>query len=341
MNAFQFGVWCTLLLLSTPTPAAPTLFRVNLVTVPHQLVLDGELEPVEQGTLAAQIPGRVARLLVDVNDPIVAGQVLLEITSTEPAARLAQAEAALLAAETQEQDGQTQLRRMQSLLARGAVSRREFDAARVQAQAASNTVAQARAGIIQAREGLAYTRVRAPYAGIVSARHVAVGETVSPGQPLLSGFAVGRMRVVAYLPQSRLGALQPEQPFAVQLPDGAWLALSDYQLFPYAEPGSHSIRLRLPLPEQHPSAWRPGQWVKLAVPLGERRVLRVPPAAVLRQSELSAVYVARGERFQLRQVRLGAQDNQGVEILAGLEAGEQIAADAHELISQRGARHAP
>ena len=164
---------------------------------------------------------------------------------------------------------------------------------------------------------------------------------MSPGQPLLSGFALNRMRVVADLPQSHVSALQPQQAFVVQLPDGEKLSLSDYQLFQYAEPGSHSFRLRLPLPEQRHPEWLPGQWVKLAVPLGERRILRVPQSAVLRQSELSAVYVAQGKQFQLRQVRLGAQDEQGFEILAGLEPGEQIATDAYEVVKQQGGHYAP
>ena len=163
--------------------------------------------------MAAQTQGRVARMLVDVNDVVEAGQVLLEITSTEQAARLAQAQAGLLAAEAQALESQSQLKRMQALLARGTVSRREFDAAQAQAKAAASAVAQAKAGIIQAKETLSYTRVLAPYAGIVSARHVTEGETVSPGQPLLSGFALSRMRVVADLPQSHVSALQPQQAF--------------------------------------------------------------------------------------------------------------------------------
>ncbi|WP_409422029.1 efflux RND transporter periplasmic adaptor subunit [Pseudaeromonas sp. ZJS20] len=337
----------SLLLLATlsqvPIQAAETPATLTLrpQTEARWWWVDGQLEPVDQGTVAAQTQGRITALNVDVNDMVEAGEVLLEITSTEQAAGLSRAEAALAAAQAQQLEADNQLVRMQALLAKGTVSRREYDSAKAAAQAARGNVNQAKAAVVQAKEAVGYTRVLAPYAGVVSARHVSVGETVTPGQPLLSGFALTHMRVVADVPQRLQGQLQTQQGFSLRLADGETLALTDYQIYRYADPASHSFRLRLPLPAQDGMHWLPGEWVKLGLPLGQRQALRLPQSAILQQSELTAVYVMTPKGPQLRQVKLGDSREGEVEILAGLSAGETVLQDAWAQVSAQGGHYAP
>ncbi|MCD8547164.1 MAG: biotin/lipoyl-binding protein, partial [Aeromonadaceae bacterium] len=120
-------------LLAAPPPATLT---VTPQSEPRWWWVDGRLEPVDQGTVAAQTQGRITALKVDVNDMVAAGEVLLEITSTEQAAGLSRAEAALAAAQAQQLEADNQLTRMQALLAKGTVARREYDSAKAAAQAA-------------------------------------------------------------------------------------------------------------------------------------------------------------------------------------------------------------
>lgn len=70
-------------------------------------------------------------------------------------------------------------------------------------------------------------------------------------------------------------------------------------------------------------------------------MIAIPEGAVLRQSELSAVYLKQAEGYVLRQVRLGRHDEGSVEVLAGLQEGEQIAADAYAILKQQGGHYAP
>ena len=126
----------SLLLLATlsqvPAQAAETPATLTLrpQTEARWWWVDGQLEPVDQGTVAAQTQGRITALNVDVNDMVEAGEVLLEITSTEQAAGLSRAEAALAAAQAQQLEADNQLVRLQALLAKGTVSRREYDSAK-------------------------------------------------------------------------------------------------------------------------------------------------------------------------------------------------------------------
>lgn len=326
---------------SSTTSAPGTRLTIQVQPSIDWLTLDARIEPIDRGSVAAQTAGRVSQITVDVNDVVPAGQLLIEITNTSQSAGLDQAKAALQAAESQQRDTDRQLARMSALVAKGTISRREYDAAKTQNDAAVSAVEQAKAALVQARENLGYTRILAPYAGIVSARHVALGETVSPGQPLLSGYAFEKMRLVAELPARYVNALRPDSPLRAQMPDGQTLRLSEHQLFQFSDPRSHTFTLRVPLPRQEQPAWHAGGWAKLAVPLPARPMIRIPESAVLRQSELSAVYLWQPEGYVLRQVRLGTHQDAEVEVLAGLQAGEQIAADAYAILQQQGGHDAP
>ena len=320
-----------------------TSTRITILAQPavDWLTLDARIEPIDQGSVAAQTAGRVSQITVDVNDVVPAGQLLIEITNTSQSAGLDQAKAALQAAASQQRDTDRQLARMSALVAKGTISRREYDAAKTQNDAAVSAVEQAKAALVQAQENLGYTRILAPYAGIVSARHVTLGETISPGQLLLSGYAFEKMRLVSELPARYVNTLQPDSQLRALMPDGQSLLLNEHQLFQFSDPQSHTFTLRVPLPRQEQPGWHAGDWAKLAVPLPARPMIRIPESAVLRQSELSAVYLWQPAGYVLRQVRLGAHQAGEVEVLAGLHNGEQIAADAYAVLQQQGGNYAP
>src|SRR5690606_5312320 len=85
--------------------------------------------------------------------------------------------------------------------ARNLAARAELDRVTAAQRAAQARVASARAGVERMREQLGYTDVLAPYGGVVSARHVELGELVQPGTPLMSGFDPEALRVRVDLPQ--------------------------------------------------------------------------------------------------------------------------------------------
>src|SRR5690606_42021658 len=104
--------------------------------------------------------------------------------------------------------------------------------------------------------------------------------------------------------------------------------------FPYADPRTHSFQVRVELPEAE-TGLQPGMTVKTTFKLGEQRRVMVPVSALVRRSEVTAVYVV-GEdnRVSLRQVRRGHQGEDRAEVIAGLEIGrascrERLAALAH------------
>ena len=99
-------------------------------------------------------------------------------------------------------------------------------------------------------------------------------------------------------------------------------------MFPYADANSHSFKVRVDINAEGSKLF-PGMWVKLNIPMGEKKALLIPKTAVIQKGELSGVYVKTDTGFKLRQVRLGETRDNQINILAGLRDGETIATDAY------------
>lgn len=291
----------------------------------------GSVEAVRQGTLGAQASGRIVEVLVRSGEEVRAGQPLIRLEAGDAlddasaTAAAASGAAARLAAARADYERSRQLH-AQEYISAAAMQRAEAALESAEAEARA-TAAQASA----ARTRAGWRTVSAPYAGRVTDVLVTAGDLATPGRPLLALYDPAALRVIAHVPESlaprlRSGApaqLLPRRGTAGTTP----LALAAWRVVPAVDPASHSVEVRAELPAG--SALQPGEFVGLRLPLaGERADLRVPRAAVVRRSELTAVYVVDAQgAARLRQVRLGAQSGTEVQVLAGLQPGERVALD--------------
>lgn len=321
-----------------PLPELDT-FVVAADTATGGRAWDGTVEAVREAVLSAQTGARVTAVDADVNDRVVAGQTLLRMTVVEQQAGVDAARAQLRAAEASALEAERQYQRFAALAKDGYVSRAQLDQTRAARDAANAARDAARAQLSSAGQNADYTTVRAPYAGIVSARRVEPGETVNPGQPLLTVYAPDDLRIEVRVPQSAADAIRAHPGARVLFDDGTGLDAREVVVHPAADPDSHSVRVRVLLPRMDvPVA--PGSTAKVVFPIrGDGRTLRVPAASVLRRGELTAVYVVKDGRVLLRQLRLGASEGAMVEVLSGLRAGDVVARDPdaalQAIVSQR------
>jgi RND family efflux transporter MFP subunit len=177
-----------------------------------------------------------------------------------------------------------------------------------------------------AKEGVSYTEIRAPYAGVVTKRLVEPGESVHPGTPLMSGLSLQYLRVSVDVPESSIDAIRRIKQAAVYIDDRR-VEVSKLTVFPEAAKPSNTFRARLELPENAADLY-PGMFVKVGFVTGEAQRLLVPLNSVVERGEVTALYVVNADgRASLRQVRLGHKFETDVEVLAGLAAGERVALD--------------
>ncbi|HEX7373887.1 MAG TPA: efflux RND transporter periplasmic adaptor subunit [Steroidobacteraceae bacterium] len=318
---------------STTASAATPSHAAGLATVtlgqesaPAERMLDGTVESVHQATLSAQTASRVAEIPTDVNDRVAKGDVLLRLRGTEQAAGLSEAQAALQAATARELEAQSRYVRISDMYTRKVVARATFDEATASRDTAVAQLQAARAGVEAAREGVSYTELRAPYAGVVTQKLVQVGEAVGPGTPLMAVAALDALRVVTEIPQSIVEQVRASKQATVHV-GNVRVASTAITVFPSADPQTNTFRARIDVPANTPGL-APGMLVKVGVATGERQRLTLPRSAVVERSEMRAVYVvAKDGSVTLRQVRLGHEHGERIDVLAGLVAGEAVALD--------------
>ena len=309
--------------------------------VSHWRVLDGTVEAVHQATLSAQTSGRVAEVLFDVNDYVEAGSVLVRFTNTEQKAALDQAEANLEAARAAFKQAEAEYQRIKGVFERKLVSKSDMDRVTSQRDAARARLKAAESAVESARQQYEYTIVRAPYAGIVTKRFIEKGESVHPGQPLMAGLSLDRLRVQVDVPQSMVLPIRKKKQAEIWLDESGsrTLAGEKVTIFPFADPQAKTFRVRVDLPQAETGLF-PGEFVKTAFVTETVERLLVPWKAVMVRSELVSVYVMdEAGRVSLRQVRVGQRHGERVEVLSGLKAGERVVLDpvaaAAEVLRQR------
>jgi len=322
LRLFPVYLFLLSLPLFTSTAMAAQTESLDLLTVQtrpvaEERILDAVIEAVNKATVSAQTTGRVTKINFDVDDFVVKGDILLRMRDREQRARFNAAKARYVEAEAEYQ-------RVKEVHAKKLVARSQLDKAEARLKSA-------KAEMEQAQESLENTIVRAPYSGIVVKRYIEVGETARVGKPLFTGLSLESLRAVVNLPQDMIAVVRKLKRARLISETDAnpeSIAAESIIISPYADPTSHTFLLRVNLPPGQHGLY-PGMAVKVAFVTREVNKLLAPITAVARRSEVSAVYVMdKDGRISMRQVRLGRKfNNDQVEILAGLDAGEQIARD--------------
>lgn len=322
-----------------PASAGPQVpvVAVGAQTVAGSAEFDGSLQAVRQSVLSAQASGRIATLSVKAGDRVKAGQVLAVIDDRATQAGVAQAQAGVAQAQASLANAKAAYERTKELRAQGFIAQAALDSALAQYRAAEAGAAAARAGQTQASVAQGFTRLTAPYDGWVLATHAEAGALATPGAPILTVYAPQPIRAVVHVPASQQPLALAASQVEVQLPGtDKWVSPAAKTTVPAADPVSQTVEWRLNLSDADGAGQVPGRQVKVrfvgsAAQTAPQRLV-VPATALLRRGELTGVYVvtAKGDAakgFALRAVRTGATHGEGVEVLAGLKAGDQVALD--------------
>ena len=317
-----------------PQPAAASRAGLEAAVVEVRDVAltytaEAVVEAVRQSTVSAQIAGRIVELRFDVGDFVKKGEVIARIDERAATQALAASEAQVRQAEAALRNARAEFERSKQLVAQKFLSQAALDRAEADYKAAQARVTALLAGAGQAQTERSFATIVAPYSGLVSARHVELGEMATPGKPLMTGFDPGTLRVTATVPQAQVAAIQAGAKARVEVPSSArWVDATQLTVIPSADPRTHTTQVRLGLPADVRGIY-PGIYARAHFVTGRASALLVPRAAVLQRSELTAVYVIpESGAPQLRQIRLGtAGDERAIEVLAGLRAGERVAID--------------
>ena len=250
--------------------------------------------------------------------------------------------------------------RMKSLYQQGAVPQRDFDNAKTNLDVTAARVSQLEAGVKQAQAAvdrsvsavteaeaavttgralaaaaasgievtespIRYTFVTSPIDGFVVEKMAEVGEMANPGVPLLAIEDTSTLWLELPIPEGKVGLFTYGQ--AVPIGIDALNAIADgrvLHIIPSGDPKTHSFTIRVEIKNpQH--RLLPGMYGRVVIPTGARKVLSVEADSVVRRGELEGVFVVGPEgKAEYHLVKLGAEVDGRLEVLSGLEPGQEV-----------------
>ena len=325
---------------ATPESVAGVpLITVERATVPDDLEATGTVRAAQSAQLASQIMGTITAVSVQEGDRVRRGQVLLTIDSAQPHAAYQSASAglqasdqAIAAADADYALADATMKRYQMLYDKKSVSPQEYDevktrlaAAQARRDAAHAGRAQAEAAVSEANTTVEFTRIRAPFDGVITSKLVDAGAMASPGVPLLMIDDPSRFRLEVQVDEGQIGAarLGAQVPVRIDAPGNQPILGKVVQIVPAADPASRSFTVKIELPVN--PLLRSGLFGRAFFPLGQRQAILVPQASLLHRGQLDGVYVVDKDGVaSLRYITLGKPSGDGVEVLSGLGNGDRI-----------------
>jgi len=337
------------------------IYRVMTAPQGSSMILGGSVVAVREVTLTAQIPGRVEYIGGREGDWFAERSLIIGLSADSIEAERRRALAQLGSAESMLRNSRVQYSRelwapqsrnvgrmpgmglpsmFDQFFTRGFASNfgqgnpwleRQADlyGQSAQVNTAQAQMLQAHSGIDAVEAKLRDARTLASFSGVLTQKFVEIGDTVQPGEPLVSIADVSRLQIQVEVPVRIVGALQVGMPVPARLDVGGQIEARVAQIFPAAHANRHTVTVKLDLPERTPGG--PGLYAEVMLPDGNatNKVTPViPESAVIRRGSLPAVFVLDNQnKTRLRLVRLGEHLGNGfIPVLSGLKAGEQILA---------------
>jgi len=326
---FIFVIYFFVLNGSARAAESLAVTRAEYREVEQTYSVEGVVEAVRQSTVSAQISGRVKEVNFDVGDTVKKGQVILRIDERETEHALAGSQAQVMQAQAALTQAKANYERSVQLFEQKYISQSGLDKAKADYEMAQAQAAATQAGESQSALARGYAAVLAPFGGVVASRLVELGEMVTVGKPLMVGFDPAQMRVIVNVPQYKLADIGAHPKVNIELTSlKRWIPAAAVTVQPSADVRTHSTPVRVTIPANQKGVY-PGMFVRAHFVVGKASKLLIPASAVLRRSEVVAVYVVDEKGVaRLRQIRLGEEygENQ-VEVLVGLNPGENIAVD--------------
>lgn len=300
--------------------------------------LSGTLEGDLQVPVIARSEGYIVRLAHEIGAQVKQGEVLAEIDNPEAGLRLTQASAARRQSEAAADLAQVSLQRWEDLHAKGMVSQQALDERRSMLAQQRANLAASEAEVQRLRQQLAFTRIVAPFAGVITRRDVSVGDMVGgahAGKPLFVLTRMDPLRVYVQVPQgyaSRIKAGMPAVLTSSTLPgrkfDGQIMRTTGV-----IDPVTGTMQAEV-RPAQSGGALLPGAFVEVQLAVDEQQSWRVPSNTLLfRPKGVMVAVVAPNGRVQLKPVELGRDLGSTVEIVQGVGAHDRVIVNPAEAIA--------
>jgi membrane fusion protein (multidrug efflux system) len=300
-----------------PTEIPVFVTQARQVSIADRIEALGTLRANESVELTTSVTETVTSLHFDDGDRVAAGQVLVEMTSGEEHAQLAEAKATVA-------EARRQYERIKSLRETQTAAESLLDQRRREWE-----TGRARLAAIESR--LADRLVRAPFAGVVGLRNISVGTLVEPGDLITTLDDDSVMKLDFSVPALYLGILTPGQPVTAgtRAWEGRQFEGSVKSIDSRVDPVTRTVIVRALLPNPD-HILRPGMLMQVELLNRRRQAIVIPEECLVPQGERQFVFVvdtSAGNTVERREIRIGTRRPGEVEVVDGLTVGERVITD--------------
>jgi len=298
--------------------------------------VSGKIQAEKSVNVSAQMMGILTNVPVKIGDKVVAGQTLASINNTDIQAKIAQADAGILEAQTALKNLDKDYGRIKTLFDKGSATQKELDDISSGKEMMQAKVDQAQEMKREIQAMLSYSSVKAPFSGVITEKYVNSGDMASPGKPLFNLESGKNFQAQAMIPEHNFSSVQKGDKVKVVIKsnrdeiNGVIDELSQSSL---NTGGQFMAKVNLDKADVKDLQLFSGMYVNVLVPEKENsedtKKILVDKKILVQQGQLSGLYTVSDQQTAiLRWVRLGRSYGDQIEILSGLTAGEKYISEA-------------
>jgi len=306
------------------------VIKVKKQKISEKLFYTGTIEAWQKINITPDIGGKITQIYVEEGDRVKKGQVLAELDTRAIRLQLKQAEAALAVAEANYKDAERNKERMDRLIKEKAVSEQQYEKIKLAFDAAEAQRQQAQAALNLTRHSLDVSIMEAPFDGVVASKNAEVGDVINP---MMGGFSpvsgvltlmnFSRVKIAVDVSQKDIGRIKKGQAarlrvaaFADRIFNGQ-VAVINLTADPLTK--KFKVEVRVDNPDL---ILRPNTFGEVILEISTHEdALVIPQKAIL---ESKFVFLAREDKAEKREVTLGLQNAELIEILNGIKEGNLV-----------------
>ena len=329
--------------IQRPVVTGVTFIKISPSSIDSFYETSGTVKAGTTSIVASRTMGTVLAVKFKEGDRVKAGEVLMTLDDRDMAEKVAQAEAAYQealkgfeAAEQNKSLAEVTFGRYKNLYAEKVITQQEMDQIETQKKVAAaesgrlkEMAKRTKAALEEAKIYRGFSRVTAPVSGVITEKKIEPGNLAAPGLPLLTIENTDQFKVEAYINEHLAQRFKKGDKVYILLENNQQrIPGTIAEIVPAIDPASRSFLIKIPV--KGPGI-KSGLYCRVQIPEGKKEAILVPKKAVVERGQLTGVYVVDDQRVMtFRLIRTGKDYEDRIEILSGLNGGEQVAVEGLE-----------
>lgn len=314
--------------VAASTPVAVEVHPAITATVTETVSSVGTISAMKDVVVSSETQGRVTKVYIKTGDRVKAGQILVQVDDELKKIAVEQAEAQLLAAETNYNKAKKDLERAEKLFKTGDVADVEVEGNRLAARSAEAQYKSAQVALKYAQRQFNDAKIKSPISGYVASKKIEVGEIVAPGREVANVIDISNLKVKLSIPEDDIVKIQPKQLCTLHVDAAPGYEFNGvvYSVGEKSESlTGHSYPVEVIVENKNTSILKVGMFARVDI-----HTKHIADAVTISKESLVSdetnpqVFVVENNIAHLRAVKLGVRSGDIYQVINGVKKGDLV-----------------